>query len=56
MVPDTVRRVSAPRRNVELKVRDPDPAATLDRALALGVRDEGVIRQRDTYFATSRAA
>jgi homotetrameric cytidine deaminase len=49
------RRVTAPRRNVELKVRDADPAATLARALALpGVRDEGEIRQRDTYFATTR--
>lgn len=48
------RRVSALSRNVELKVRDPDPAATLARALALpGVRDEGEIRQRDTYFATT---
>src|SRR5205085_523610 len=40
--------------NVELKVRDPDPEATLARALSLpGVRDEGEIHQRDTYFATS---
>ncbi|MGZ6643758.1 MAG: cytidine deaminase, partial [Solirubrobacteraceae bacterium] len=46
--------MSAPRRNVELKVRDADPAATLARALALpGVRDEGELRQRDTYFAAS---
>jgi homotetrameric cytidine deaminase len=42
--------VSGPRRNVELKAVDPDPAATLERALALGASDEGVIVQRDTYF------
>lgn len=40
-----------PRRNVELKARDPDPAATLAAALAHGARDEGVLEQRDTYFA-----
>jgi homotetrameric cytidine deaminase len=44
-------RVSAPRRNVEIKTRDADPAATLERALALGASDEGVLTQRDTYFA-----
>jgi homotetrameric cytidine deaminase len=44
-------RVSAPRRNVEIKARDADPAATLERALALGASDEGVLTQRDTYFA-----
>ena len=38
------------RRNVELKARDADPAATLERALALGASDEGVLAQRDTYF------
>jgi homotetrameric cytidine deaminase len=42
--------VSGPRRNVELKAIDPEPARTLERALALGARDEGVIVQRDTYF------
>jgi homotetrameric cytidine deaminase len=36
--------------NVELKARDGDPAATLERALALGAEDRGVLRQRDTYF------
>jgi homotetrameric cytidine deaminase len=46
--------VSPPRRNVELKARDADPAATLKRALALGADDEGVLRQRDTYFARAR--
>jgi homotetrameric cytidine deaminase len=37
-------------RNVELKAHDPDPARTLERALAAGARDEGLLRQRDTYF------
>jgi homotetrameric cytidine deaminase len=42
--------VSEPRRNVEVKARDADPGRTLERALALGASDEGVLRQRDTYF------
>jgi len=42
-------------RNVELKSRDPDPARTLELALALGATDEGEIEQRDTYFGGSRA-
>jgi homotetrameric cytidine deaminase len=42
--------VSAARRNVELKAVDPDPARSLERALALGAEDRGVIAQRDTYF------
>jgi homotetrameric cytidine deaminase len=48
--------MSGPRRNVELKAVDPDPARTLEQALALGASDEGVIVQRDTYFkvATGR--
>jgi homotetrameric cytidine deaminase len=46
--------VTAPRRNVELKARDADPAATLQRALALGATDEGVLTQRDTYFGRAR--
>lgn len=41
-------------RNVELKARDPDPARTLERALALGAEDQGEISQRDTYFAGAR--
>lgn len=45
---------AAPHRNVELKGHDPDPAATLAAAFALGATDHGVLRQRDTYFrATS---
>jgi len=46
--------VTPPRRNVELKARDADPAGTLRRALALGATDEGVLTQRDTYFAGAR--
>jgi homotetrameric cytidine deaminase len=37
-------------RNVERKARDPEPARSLERALALGAEDRGVIVQRDTYF------
>jgi homotetrameric cytidine deaminase len=46
--------MTPPRRNVELKVRDAEPAATLSRALGVGATDEGVLRQRDTYFARAR--
>jgi homotetrameric cytidine deaminase len=42
--------VSGARRNVEIKAVDPDPARTLDRALALGAEDHGELVQRDTYF------
>jgi homotetrameric cytidine deaminase len=41
-------------RNVELKARDPDPARSLERALALGAEDKGEIRQRDIYFKGAR--
>ena len=43
-----------PARNVELKAHDPDPARTLERALAAGAEDRGLLRQRDTYFAVAR--
>lgn len=39
-----------PARNVEIKAHDPDPARTLERALAVGAEDHGLLRQRDTYF------
>jgi adenylate cyclase, class 2 len=42
---------TAPARNLELKARDPDPAASLAAALALGAEDRGLLHQRDTYFA-----
>src|SRR5436305_14907882 len=37
-------------RNLEVKASDPDPGATLAAAVALGARDEGLLRQRDTSF------
>jgi homotetrameric cytidine deaminase len=46
--------MAPPRRNVELKARDPDPARSLERARALGAEDRGELRQRDTYFAARR--
>jgi len=42
--------LSAAQRNLELKAVALDPPATLERALALGAHDEGVLYQRDTYF------
>jgi homotetrameric cytidine deaminase len=42
--------VTAPRRNVELKALDPDPARSLAVCRELGAEDRGVLRQRDTYF------
>jgi len=39
---------------VELKAHDPNPARTLERALAAGAEDRGALRQRDTYFAVAR--
>jgi homotetrameric cytidine deaminase len=42
--------VSTPRRNVELKAVDPDPARSLAVCRELGAEDRGVLRQRDTYF------
>jgi homotetrameric cytidine deaminase len=41
-------------RNVELKARNPDPARSLERALALGAEDRGELWQRDTYFDGAR--
>jgi homotetrameric cytidine deaminase len=46
--------LAAPARNIELKARDPQPARTLELALALGAEDRGEITQRDTYFAGAR--
>jgi homotetrameric cytidine deaminase len=45
-----VAAVSAPRRNVELKAMDPDPARSLATCRELGAEDKGIVRQRDTYF------
>jgi homotetrameric cytidine deaminase len=41
-------------RNIEFKARDPQPARTLELALALGAEDRGEIAQTDTYFARAR--
>jgi homotetrameric cytidine deaminase len=46
--------VSAPRRNVELKALDPDPARSLAVCRELGAEDKGVLHQRDTYFRARR--
>ena len=46
--------MAPPRRNVELKARDPSPERSLDRARALGAEDRGELHQRDTYFAVPR--
>lgn len=43
-----------PRRNVELKARDDDPAGSLEVCLELGAEDHGELWQRDTYFAVPR--
>jgi homotetrameric cytidine deaminase len=40
-----------PSINLELKARDPEPQQTEARCRALGACDEGVLEQRDTYFA-----
>ncbi|HEV2873933.1 MAG TPA: cytidine deaminase [Thermoleophilaceae bacterium] len=41
-------------RNIEFKARDPQPARTLELALALGADDRGEIAQTDTYFSRAR--
>lgn len=48
------RRRLAPRRNVELKARDDDPARSLAICLELGAENHGELWQRDTYFAVPR--
>jgi adenylate cyclase class 2 len=39
-----------PRRNIELKARDPDQSVSLEVCRVLGAEDSGTIAQRDTYF------
>lgn len=39
-----------PRRNLELKARDPHPARSLKICRRLGAEDMGVLMQQDTYF------
>jgi len=48
--PVTIGRVEAPRRNIELKASDPDPARSLQVSLEIGASDEGWLQQTDTYF------
>ncbi|HEX7289735.1 MAG TPA: class IV adenylate cyclase [Conexibacter sp.] len=43
-------RGERPRRNVELKARDDDPARSLAICGELGAEDRGELWQRDTYF------
>jgi len=42
--------MQTPRRNVELKARNPNPERTLQAAVAAGARDAGWLTQTDTYF------
>jgi adenylate cyclase class IV len=42
------------RENIELKAADGNPAATERACRAIGAVDEGVLAQRDTYFAVAR--
>lgn len=46
--------MQAPRRNIELKARDPDPSVSRELCRALGAEDHGELYQRDTYFVVSR--
>jgi adenylate cyclase, class 2 len=46
--------VATPRRNIELKARDPDPARSLQASLEMGASDEGWLYQTDTYFRVPR--
>jgi len=46
--------LEGPRRNVELKARDVDPARSLAVCGALGAEHHGEIWQRDTYFNVAR--
>ena len=43
-----------PRRNLELKARDRDPARSLAVCEELGAEDRGTLTQRDTYFEVPR--
>jgi adenylate cyclase, class 2 len=45
---------TAPRRNIELKARDPERKQTLEACLTIGASDEGELWQRDTYFVVPR--
>ena len=42
--------MAAPRRNIELKAKDPDPVRSIEACRALNAEDRGKIWQRDSYF------
>jgi adenylate cyclase, class 2 len=46
--------MTPPRRNLELKARDRDPARSLRVCQELGAEDQGTLTQRDTYFEVPR--
>jgi predicted adenylyl cyclase CyaB len=46
--------LTRPRRNLELKARDLDPARSLRACRELGAEDKGTLTQRDTYFEVPR--
>lgn len=48
--PVTIGCVEMPRRNIELKARDPDPDRSLQVSLEIGASDKGWLYQTDTYF------
>ena len=50
----TTDSVQLPRRNIELKARNPALEASLEACRALGAEDHGEIVQRDTYFEVAR--
>ncbi len=43
------------RRNIEIKCRCSNLDSVLQKARALGAADQGVLRQKDTFFAAPRA-
>ena len=46
--------IETPRRNLELKARDHDPARSAVVCRELGAVESGVLAQRDTYFRAPR--
>jgi adenylate cyclase class 2 len=52
--PDSVGGIGGPRRNLELKARDRDPARSVQACGELGAEDRGTLIQRDTYFEVPR--
>ena len=50
----TIVHMQMPRRNIELKARDPDPDCSLQVSLEIGASDEGWLYQTDTYFRVSQ--